>query len=61
MHRPETSGGDTLAVASPLNFSGLSRDIRMPTPEAGKDTDEVLRSVGYSETEIADWRERGIV
>ncbi len=61
MRRPETAGGDTLAVASPLNFSGLSRDIRMPTPEAGKDTDEVLRSVGYSDSEIADWRARGIV
>jgi crotonobetainyl-CoA:carnitine CoA-transferase CaiB-like acyl-CoA transferase len=61
MRRPAVAGGDTLAVASPLNFSGLSRDIRMPTPEAGAHTDEVLRSVGYSEAEIADWRARGIV
>jgi crotonobetainyl-CoA:carnitine CoA-transferase CaiB-like acyl-CoA transferase len=61
MRRPAAAGGDTLAVATPLNFSGLSRDIRMPTPEAGAHTDEVLRSVGYSESEIADWRARGIV
>jgi formyl-CoA transferase len=61
LRRPQTSGGDTLAVATPLNFSGLSRDIRTPTPEAGCHTDEVLRSVGYSDAEIADWRVRGIV
>ena len=61
MRRPAVAGGDTLAVATPLNFSGLSRDIRTPTPEAGNHTDEVLRSVGYSESEIADWRARGIV
>jgi formyl-CoA transferase len=61
MHRPAEAGGDTLAVASPLNFSGLSRQIRQPTPEPGSHTDEVLRSVGYSDSEIADWRARGIV
>ncbi len=61
LQRPEAAGGETLAVASPLNFSGLGRDIRLPTPEAGCHTDEVLRSVGYSEEEIADYRERGIV
>ncbi|MBV9322431.1 MAG: CoA transferase [Chloroflexi bacterium] len=61
MRRPAATGGDTLAVASPLNFSGLGRDIRLPTPEAGNHTEEVLRSVGYSDREIADWRARGIV
>jgi formyl-CoA transferase len=61
LQRPDAEGGHTLAVASPLNFTGLSRDIRLPTPEAGCHTDEVLRSVGYSEEEIADYRERGIV
>jgi formyl-CoA transferase len=61
MQRSDAAGGDTLVVASPLNFSGLARDIRTPTPDAGSDTDEVLRSVGYSDAEIADWRTRGIV
>ena len=49
------------AVASPLNFSGLGRDIRLPTPDAGDHTDEVLASVGYSEAEIAALREKGVV
>jgi crotonobetainyl-CoA:carnitine CoA-transferase CaiB-like acyl-CoA transferase len=61
LHRSAAAGGDTQAVASPLNFSGLSRDIRLPTPEAGDHTDEVLRSVGYSDAEIAALHDDGIV
>jgi len=61
MHRSAAAGGDTRVVASPLNFSGLTRDIRLPTPEAGDHTDEVLGSVGYSEAEIAALRAKGIV
>jgi crotonobetainyl-CoA:carnitine CoA-transferase CaiB-like acyl-CoA transferase len=61
MRRSATAGGDTRVVASPLNFSGLARDIRLPTPDAGDHTDEVLRSVGYSDAEIADLREKGIL
>ncbi len=61
MHRSAAAGGDTRVVASPLNFSGLARDIRLPTPGAGDHTDEVLRSVGYSEAEIGALRAKGIV
>ena len=41
MHRSDAAGGDTRVVASPLNYSGLTRDVRLPTPEAGNHTDEV--------------------
>jgi formyl-CoA transferase len=61
MQRSAAAGGDTQVVASPLNFSGLARAIRLPTPEAGDHTDEVLRSVGYAEPEIAALRAKGIV
>jgi crotonobetainyl-CoA:carnitine CoA-transferase CaiB-like acyl-CoA transferase len=60
MRRSPAAGGDTHAVASPLNFSGLARDIRRATPDAGEHTEEVLLSVGYSEAEIAALREKGI-
>jgi len=60
LHRSAASGGDTQAVASPLNFSGLARDIRRPTPDAGEHTDEVLLSVGYTEAEIAALHAKGI-
>jgi formyl-CoA transferase len=61
MRRSAAAGGDTQVVASPLNYSGLQRDIRLPTPEAGDHTDEVLRSVGYADAEIAALREKGVV
>jgi formyl-CoA transferase len=61
MQRSAAAGGETEVVASPLNFSGLARAIRLPTPEAGDHTDEVLRSVGYAEPEIAALRAKGIV
>jgi crotonobetainyl-CoA:carnitine CoA-transferase CaiB-like acyl-CoA transferase len=54
-------GENTQVVASAINFSGLSRGIRLPTPEAGGDTDDVLRGVGYSDAEIGALREKGVV
>jgi crotonobetainyl-CoA:carnitine CoA-transferase CaiB-like acyl-CoA transferase len=56
-----TPMGATQVVASPLNFSGLTRDIRLPTPDAGDHTNEVLRSVGYTDTEISALRDKRIV
>jgi len=48
-------------VASPLNLVGHPKDVRSPTPDAGADTEEVLRGLGYSEAELADMKARGIV
>ncbi len=53
--------GTEVLVASPINISGLSRDIRSPPPDAGADTDEVLRSLGYAAEQILDMRARGVV
>ena len=50
--------GDTRVVGSPLNFSGIKRQIRNPTPEAGAHTDEVLQWLGVAQKEID--RLRGI-
>src|SRR5262252_8463330 len=59
MHRP--SLGDVEVVASPINMSGLPKDIRLPTPEAGAHTDEVLRAAGYSDADIGQMRQKGVV
>ncbi|HEY6432400.1 MAG TPA: CoA transferase [Acetobacteraceae bacterium] len=63
MARPMRSKviGDTEVVASAINISGFSKDIRTPTPEAGSSTDEVLHSVGYSDDEIRDMRRKGVI
>ena len=53
--------GAQLLVASPINISGIPKDIRTPTPEAGADTDEVLRGVGYSDAEIGQMRAKGAI
>jgi formyl-CoA transferase len=59
MHHPKL--GDEEVVASPINISGFSKDIRMHTPEAGQDTDTILASVGYSAADIAEMRKKGVV
>ncbi len=53
--------GEQEVVASPINMTGYTRDIRTPTPEADADTDEVLHSVGYGDAEIADMRKKGAI
>ncbi len=53
--------GEERLVGSPLNLSGVTKDIRTPTPDAGADTEAVLRAYGYGEAEIADLKQRGIV
>jgi crotonobetainyl-CoA:carnitine CoA-transferase CaiB-like acyl-CoA transferase len=52
--------GDTRLVASALNFEGLPREIRSPTPEPGEHTDEVLRWLGYSREEAEKLRAAGV-
>ena len=59
MHSPTV--GDKEVVASAINISGFSKDIRLATPEAGSSTDEVLRGVGYDAREIADIRAKGVI
>ena len=63
MARPMASPvvGTKEVVASAINISGFSKDIRIPTPEAGSSTEEVLRSVGYSDAEIVDMRKKGAI
>ncbi len=53
--------GATEVVASAINISGVSRDIRTPTPEAGASTEEVLRSIGYKEDQIVAMRAKGVI
>lgn len=48
-------------VGSPLNVEGVSKKIRSPTPEAGQHTEEILRSIGYSDAEMNTMRANGII
>jgi len=53
--------GELRLVPSPLNMTGLDKSIRSATPDAGAHTDEVLKSVGYTESEIAAMRAKGVL
>ena len=53
--------GPQRLVGSALTLAGVPKDVRRATPDAGADTDAVLREIGYAEAEIADMRARGVV
>ena len=53
--------GTKEVVASAINISGFSKDIRRATADAGAHTDEVLRDFGYGEAELAAMRSKGVI
>jgi len=53
--------GEAEVVASAINISGFSKDIRRYTPDAGEHQDEIMKSVGYTDAEIAAMRDKGVI
>jgi crotonobetainyl-CoA:carnitine CoA-transferase CaiB-like acyl-CoA transferase len=47
----------------PINMPDIpnAHEIRQPAPELGEHSDEVLAELGYSEEEIANFREAGVI
>ena len=48
-------------VASPINMTGVPKGIRSAAAESGAHTEEVLRTVGYSDQEIEVLRAKGVI
>ena len=44
-----------------LKFSNAPLAAQGSSPPLGRDTDEIVRSAGYSDEQIADLRERGVI
>ena len=42
-------------------FDGERLGVRRPSPALGQHTEELLKSVGCSDAEIAGWREKGVI
>lgn len=63
MARPVTHPrlGRIELVGSAISLSGVPKEIRSPTPEAGQHTEEVLREAGFSDAEIAGMRTKGAI
>ena len=53
--------GEKEVVASALNISGFSKAIRAHTPDPGEHREEIMKSVGYTDAEIAAMREKGVI
>jgi formyl-CoA transferase len=53
--------GEKEVVASAINISGFSKAIRDYAPDAGEHSDEILKSVGYTDAELDDMRRKGVI
>ncbi len=53
--------GDILQFGSPFHFSETPFSYRMHPPEHGEHSDEILKSLGYSETEIEGFRKDRVI
>jgi formyl-CoA transferase len=53
--------GTAHLVASAITMSGVSRDIRSPTRDAGADTELVLAEYGYTPEDIQTMRSKGVI
>ena len=50
-------------VGQPINLTATPQpaSMRLPCPQLGEHTDDVLAGLGYDQAQIADLHERGIV
>jgi CoA:oxalate CoA-transferase len=53
--------GTTKMVGFPWDFSDTPASCRLPAPELGQHTDEILSDLGYSPLEKANLREEGVI
>jgi len=53
--------GPLKLVASPVKFNGQKPPIRLPAPEVGQHTEEVLLELGYSWEDIAGLKDLGAI
>lgn len=55
------SGEKIKQINFPIRFSHFQPEFRIPFPELGEHTTEILESIGYSKNEREDFMKRGVV
>jgi len=55
---PALPGFET--VASPIRLDGESKRTPTAAPEAGQHTEEILKELGYTDSQIGDLRKQGV-
>jgi crotonobetainyl-CoA:carnitine CoA-transferase CaiB-like acyl-CoA transferase len=55
------SGPDAEMIDHPIHFSELATSLRMPPPELGESTDEILKRHGISSEELAELRNKNVI
>jgi formyl-CoA transferase len=58
---PRLGDYEVVGQAVTLTRTGGRPDIRMPTPDIGASTTDILAELGYSESDIAGLREKGAI
>ena len=58
---PHPTVGSVSTIGNPARFSGTPVEIRSAPPLLGQHTDDILRSLGYADADVADLRARGVV
>ena len=53
--------GNTKMVGFQWDFSSTPASCRLPAPELGQHTEEILAELGYDESEIAEMRQEGVI
>lgn len=61
VQHPRLGAYEVVGQAITLSRTGGRPEVRMPAPEMGEHTDEVLASLGYSAEAIAELRRSGVV
>ncbi len=57
----DKTGGKVRLVGNPIKMSGIPNPVYEYPPELGQHTNEILRSMGYSEKRISQLREKGVI
>ncbi len=57
----ETGNKKLKTIGAAIKFSGSENQSSQPAPKMGKDTDAILQKIGFNDSEISEFRKKGII